>query len=258
MPEKPVCEANDIELIDPVPVTFYGINSAPGHNRARAKFVLKTWESHCPGATIQDIARSRYDNYICLIPGKRDDKVVVGAHYDKVGEGKGIADNWSGVMITSQLIEYFVHNQPEYTLEFVAFAEEERGMVGSSAYLQALLRKIEKESLVAMINIDTIGLKPVVIDEHSTAGLGCLARNTARALQIEFSQSSWDAITGDWEPFAKQNIPVLNLHSVDARTIKRIHSRRDKSGNVDEDLMQDAYHLVLNVILKLPEMSTSG
>ena len=242
-------------MINPAPVTFSGINGAPGHNRDRAKLILKTWQSYCPQTRIQDVARSGYDNYICVIPGKLDEKMTIGAHYDKVGEGKGIADNWSGAMITSRLIEYFIHNQPEYTLEFVAFAEEEKGMVGSSAYLQALLREIDKDSLVAMINIDTIGLKPVVIDEQSAAGIGCLAKNTARALQIEFSQSSWDAITGDWEPFAKLSIPVLSLHSVDARTIKRIHSRRDKSGNVDEDLLQDAYRLVLNVILKLHETS---
>lgn len=153
--------------------------------------------------------------------------------------------------IVNNLMRYFTRHQPEYTLEFVAFAEEETGMSGSLAYVRKLEQNVDAEPVMAMINVDTLGLKPVVIDKQSSPGLACLARNTAQALDVEFSQSRWNKIVGDWEPFARVGIPVLNLHSVDARNIHRIHSRKDTRANVDVDLMEEAYDLVLNVILNL-------
>lgn len=195
-----------------------------------------------------DVPQSRYNNYACLIPGVRDQRIVIGAHHDKIGAGRGTADNWSGLLITYHLMHYFRQHKPRYTLDFVAFAAEEQGMFGAAAYLA----RTDEATIAAMINIDTIGLRSLLIDKKSAPQLRCLTQAIAESLGYEYDFSNWSLLTGDAQPFLDRDIPVLNIHSVDRKTIGQIHGRRDRAGNVDRRLLDEAYRLVLNVIANLP------
>src|SRR4051812_24470046 len=39
---------------------------------------------------------TKLPNIICVLPGESDQQIIVGGHYDKVPEGRGVVDNWSG------------------------------------------------------------------------------------------------------------------------------------------------------------------
>lgn len=233
-------------VIPDTSVSLEHVNDAPRTTDLRGQLIESWWLEHCDNMHRSNIPGKRSDNLICRVEGDQKETVVIGAHYDKVQPGWGVADNWSGVVVLDALARKFQNETPELTLEFVAFAAEEPGMFGSKAYLEQTERNI-----VGMINLDTLGLQATIIAGESDALLACKARAIAESLQFPFSQKSWSDITGDWEPFIKNNVPALSLHSVDRRTIKRIHNRRDRTGNVDIGYLENAYWLSLNLIYEL-------
>ena len=231
------------------PADFHLLNQAPRGNRQRAGAALALWQLQCPRVSETKIPRSQFNNYSCVVPGSDEKRIIIGAHYDKAKSGSGVADNWSGILITRNLLEYFLQHPPRYTLEFVAFGMEEQEMKGSQAFVSAYQEELDSSrSIIAMINVDTLGLRSLLIDDRSSRHLRCLAANTATALAVDYDFSGFADITGDWQPFKAKGIPVLNLHSVDRGTIRRIHSRRDRPGNVELSYLQQVYELVLNII----------
>ncbi len=109
-------------------------------------------------------------NVLGYLPGKTDEYLVIGAHYDHLGLGEqfsmapalagtphpGADDNASGTAGVIELARYFSH-QPKMDrgILFMAFAGEEHGLLGSGYYVNHPLMPMGKA--VAMINMDMIG-----------------------------------------------------------------------------------------------------
>jgi peptidase M28-like protein len=96
-------------------------------------------------------------NVVGLLPGRLPDKrVVVGAHYDTQLECPGACDNASGVAALVEIAAAAARGpQPLRTIVFAAFADEEHGCVGSTAYCVA--HRDELDSTLAMVNLDALG-----------------------------------------------------------------------------------------------------
>jgi Iap family predicted aminopeptidase len=239
------CEINADALtrVESLP-NFDRVNAAPKRNQTREIEIDSWWQSSCRDYRTEHVPKYRSKNLICRIKGQQSAVVVIGAHYDKVQSGHGVADNWSGVVLLDELMKHFqAATPPTYTLEFAAFAAEEPGMKGSKSYLAD-----QSIPIIAMINLDTLGLQSMIITGESDRALACQTATIARSLKIPASIQSSSKITGDWEPFVKAGIPAVGLHSVTKHTIKRIHHRRDRAGNVDLRLLEDAYQIALNLI----------
>jgi Zn-dependent M28 family amino/carboxypeptidase len=93
--------------------------------------------------------------------GKREDVVVVGAHYDTVFDCPGADDNTSGVAALLELARLFKFSHPRRTLRFVAFVNEEypwfkTDAMGSLVYAKRARQR--NENIVAMISLETIGM----------------------------------------------------------------------------------------------------
>jgi Zn-dependent M28 family amino/carboxypeptidase len=92
--------------------------------------------------------------------GKPDEIVIVGAHYDAVIGSQGANDNGSGVAALLEMADMLRDRQFSRTLRFVAFTNEEppnfmTADMGSNHY--AKRSAVEKENIVAMISLETIG-----------------------------------------------------------------------------------------------------
>jgi hypothetical protein len=91
---------------------------------------------------------------------RKDDIVIVGAHYDSTFDMPGANDNASGTAALLALARAFAGRAPRATLRFVAFANEEpphfqtEGM-GSLVYARRC--KERGERVVAMLSLETIG-----------------------------------------------------------------------------------------------------
>ncbi|HEY6333496.1 MAG TPA: M20/M25/M40 family metallo-hydrolase, partial [Blastocatellia bacterium] len=97
------------------------------------------------------------DDIVLVKPGETDEKIVIGAHYDKVVWGCGAIDNWTGVATVALLYRTLKDKLFKKTLEFVLFGKEESGLFGSMAMLGPL-DKSELNNYCAMVNIDSTGL----------------------------------------------------------------------------------------------------
>ncbi|MDA7921067.1 M20/M25/M40 family metallo-hydrolase [Verrucomicrobiales bacterium] len=101
-------------------------------------------------------------NLIAELPGtsKRDEIVVIGAHYDTVPNCPGANDNGTGVAGMLALARAFAGEQQERTLRFVAFVNEEQPYfqtedMGSVRYAKKC--RMEGDRIVAMLSLDSIG-----------------------------------------------------------------------------------------------------
>lgn len=98
--------------------------------------------------------------------GKKDEMVVVSAHYDhlgmkKEGEGdliyNGANDDATGVVGVLALAEYFAKKgDNERTIVFIAFTAEEMGLIGSNHFGKG----IDASKFIAGINLEMIGKEP--------------------------------------------------------------------------------------------------
>jgi len=86
--------------------------------------------------------------------------VVVGAHYDSVNGSPAANDNGSGVAALLTLARTLATSNPQRTLRFVAFTNEEQpyfqsDLMGSYVYARAC--KSRKEKIVGMLSLETMG-----------------------------------------------------------------------------------------------------
>jgi len=109
-------------------------------------------------------------NVVGYLPGRSEEYLIVGAHYDHVGLGEqfslapslkgtvhpGADDNGSGSAGLIELARWFA-GQPRHRrgIVFVAFAAEELGLLGSNFYVDHPVLPLGKA--IAMINMDMIG-----------------------------------------------------------------------------------------------------
>ncbi len=65
-------------------------------------------ESGCKDEFLREqaVKGSKEPNMICAVPaaGEHPRKIIVGAHFDSVGSGDGIIDNWSGAVLLPSLV----------------------------------------------------------------------------------------------------------------------------------------------------------
>lgn len=92
---------------------------------------------------------------------KRPDEIVlIGAHYDTAPGTPGANDNGTGVAILLAIAAQLQHQQPERTVRFVAFANEEPPFFDTrnmgSRHTAARI-KAKKENVVAMLSLETLG-----------------------------------------------------------------------------------------------------
>ncbi len=98
--------------------------------------------------------------------------IVVGAHYDHLGMGgfgsldpdveaihNGADDNASGTVAVIEAARRLTARSGELRRDvvFVAFSAEERGLLGSSAFVRALPGGLQASDITAMLNMDMVG-----------------------------------------------------------------------------------------------------
>jgi len=103
-----------------------------------------------------------FHNLIAEISGdrKRDEIIVIGAHYDSIVGSPGANDNGSGVAALLALLERLSGSRPSRTVRFVAFANEEPPFyksehMGSAVHAQNA--QLEKQRIYLMMALETIG-----------------------------------------------------------------------------------------------------
>jgi hypothetical protein len=182
-----------------------------------------------------ETTRATVNNVLAYLPGKTDEYVIIGAHYDHLGYGNydslapsqigqihpGADDNASGTAGVLELARAFapMKGKLQRGILFASFAGEELGLLGSAHWVQQPTLPIEKA--VAMLNMDMIGR--IKDDKVYIGGVGTGSTlkaaveqaQTKSNFKIEYSPGGYSA--SDHTSFVTKRIPVLfffsGLHS---------------------------------------------
>jgi hypothetical protein len=114
-------------------------------------------------------------NVLAQLPGKTDEVIMIGAHFDHIGNDEtgncraivrkdtsdnicnGADDNASGTAMLLELARVYKQAgiTPERTIVFAHFSGEEIGLLGSHALMQS--SPFDQSRVVAMVNLDMVG-----------------------------------------------------------------------------------------------------
>jgi len=206
----------------------------------------------------QPVKGSKLPNLICLLPGSSGKVIIVGAHFDRVSEGDGVVDNWSGASLLPSLFEAVKVEARKHTYIFIGFTDEEKGEIGSRFYA----RQMTKEQVAAtdaMVNMDTLGLAPAEIwVSHSDKRLNGLIAYIAQQLNVPLTGVNVEQVgSTDSEQFAQRKIPSITIHSLTQATwnARILHSSKDKLSAIRPDDYYQTYRLLAAYVAFLDQFS---
>jgi Zn-dependent M28 family amino/carboxypeptidase len=210
------------------------------------------------GAAPSDILVDKYgnvENIIVRKQGTTGETIVIGAHYDKVADGCGAVDNWTGIVTVARLYGSLKDYQSRKTILLVAFGKEEGGLIGSSAMVRAI-KKVNLGQYCAMINIDSLGLSgPQVMDNASTKKLRILVGELAKEMNMPFAHAAIGGADADSSSFAARKIPAVTIHGMTNDWRKILHTRKDQASQINPDSVYQGYRLALALTQRLDGMA---
>ncbi len=201
------------------------------------------------------------NNVLAYMPGKTDEYIILGAHYDHLGRGNfdslapsqigqihpGADDNASGTAGLLELARLLspMKGQMQRGILFASFAGEELGLLGSAEWVKEPTKPLDKA--VAMLNMDMIGRingEKVYIGGVGTGSTFARVLNLAEAnspLKFETSQGGY--ASSDHTSFVSKRIPVLFFFS-------GLHSDYHKPSDTWEKINGNSAAQLVNVVAK--------
>ena len=192
-----------------------------------------------PGATVSYVEhlarnRRRVRNVVGVLAGsdsaKSREALVIGAHYDHVGLGgrlsvspertgeihNGADDNASGTAAIIEMARLAAGQRSRFprTLVFVAFAGEERGLLGSIHYTTT--PALPMDDTIAMINLDMVGRANGSVDVSGLELSPSLeadlqAAGAASGNQLRVRREGPGAGRSDDSSFIARRVPAINF-----------------------------------------------
>jgi Zn-dependent M28 family amino/carboxypeptidase len=202
------------------------------------------------GASASEITTTRFpgaENLVVKRSGSTDETILIGAHYDFTDLGCGAIDNWSGIVAMSHVYKSIRALEQKKTVLFIAFDNEEKGLVGA----QAMANAITKEDLpryCAMINIDSFGLaQPFAMSNTSSRSLIRVAEDAASMLQLPFHSAPINGADADSSAFLARKIPSVTFAGIGSDWFSVLHTVKDQKEKVDPRSVYVGYRLALAV-----------
>ncbi len=231
-------------------------DSVPCKNGDRLKAVKSLFEKM--GAKPEEITVEKIrsaENVVITKPGtdNSQEKVVIGAHYDKTSNGCGAVDNWTGVVTLGHVYRTFKDHPFKKTVIFVAFGREEEGLVGSSEMAGAI-KKEESAQYCAMINIDSLGMgMPQTLDNVSSKKLIDFTANLAKEMNLPFAAVRVEGASSDSASFIRKKIPAVTIHSLTNEWRNILHTGFDQSSKIKPESVYLSYRLVTAMLFRIAE-----
>jgi Zn-dependent M28 family amino/carboxypeptidase len=184
-------------------------------------------------------------------PAASPDTIFIGAHYDKADRGCGAVDNWTGIVLVAHMYKTLARAPLRKSLMFVAFGNEERGLVGSRAMLDRISDADRKRSC-AMVNLDSFDRSaPQVLDNASNPKLAAMVGELAVRMNVPFSHAGLRLSDSDSTSFNRVGIPAVTLHGMSHDFRSVLHTDRDQASIVDPDSLNLGYRLALGVVAEI-------
>ena len=180
-----------------------------------------------------------------------DEVITVTAHYDSVEFSKGAYDNGAGSVLIMKLYEYFMNNAPKRTLRFIWCGSEERGLLGSKAYVNSLTEE-EIEKIIFNINVDVAG--SVLGTEYASIMAENALVDYVDYISNEVSfpiVTRQDIYSSDSIPFSDKGVPAINLMRFGRPGAAHIHNRHDTMSFISKESLEKSYFFLEYLSQKL-------
>ncbi len=197
-------------------------------------------------------------NIIAVRQGKRQDAIVIGAHYDSADFNvPGAADNASGVGVLLELARVLGQQALDSTYILVGFGAEEAGLVGSRYFTD----NYDLSHIKLMVNLDMVGEgKIVALDGGGKNSAPPWLMRAAYAAVKEqglkpemrrdfmlLARNSRDGGTSDFSPFLDKWIPAIGLGQ-GGKPARYYHQPTDTMEHVDENTLAACGRIVSSII----------
>ncbi len=174
----------------------------------------------------EKLATKNVAGIITFSGGESEEIVAFTAHYDSVEFSSGSYDNGTGTITVLEMLSYFKEHEHKMTLKFILCGSEEKGLLGSKAYVEKHKDELEKYRL--NINID---MTAVVLGFN----IACVSANTDLVNYIDYLgkikgypiKVNQGVYSSDSTPFADYKVPSLSFARISPRGGEEIHSRKD-------------------------------
>jgi len=209
---------------------------------------------------------ARVNNVLAYLPGKSDEYIIIGAHYDHLGRGDsnslapsqigrihpGADDNASGTAGVLELARLFapLKGQLDRGILFMNFSGEELGLLGSAYWVKHPTLPLDK--CAAMINMDMIGR--IRDNKVFIGGLGTgstfkpILDSAEKQTGFKFEVSPGGYSASDHTSFVAAKIPVLfffsGLHA-------DYHKPSDTADKINAPSAAQLLNMVADVMLQL-------
>lgn len=176
-------------------------------------------------------------NVIAELPGRRDEWLALTAHYDSTALSHGSYDNMSGCVGLLGVMEALKNKPLNYGLRFIFCGSEERGLLGSKAYVRD--HESELPQIALNINLDMIGtimgkfIARVSAEEALSHYLGYLGAELGFPVEAKVGVYSSDST-----PFADKGVPAVSLARIAGGSVAPIHCRYDRPDVLSMEQLQ--------------------
>lgn len=176
-------------------------------------------------------------NVIAEIPGKRDEWITLTAHYDSTSLSHGAYDNMTGAAGLLGIMDALKGQELNYGLRFLFCGSEERGLLGSKAYVRD--HEADLEKTVLNINIDMIGCILGKMISRVSAEDKLAHYITYMGAEVGFPIAARTGVySSDSTPFADKGVPALSFARLAGGNAAPIHCRYDTMEVLSMDQLQ--------------------
>ena len=187
------------------------------------------------------IKQREYDgeshNVIAEIPGKTDEWITLSAHYDTTALSHGSYDNMTGCVGILGVLEALKNKPLNYGLRLVFCGSEERGLLGSKAYVRD--HEAELNRIALNVNLDMSGTIMGKFIARVSAEEALAHYITYMGAELGFPVSAKTGVySSDSTPFADKGVPALSFARLANDSVAPIHCRFDRPDVLSMEQLQ--------------------
>ena len=201
-------------------------------------------------------------NIVAELPGRSDEWIVVGGHYDGHDIAQGAMDNLSGTAVTMELARVLKPYEGKFKrgIRFICFGCEEIGVTGSTSYVADHLDQMKKTAI--MVNLElgglayTDGMKHAAFTVYQPPEMKQWIEEFLKEVAYATSIRTGMSTASDHWPFVMQGVPAIYMH--EEPSMRQFvqgrgwgHTTADSMDKVDSRNLQEGTMLMARLLLRL-------
>lgn len=192
-------------------------------------------QAECPG------------NIVVVLAGEISDAIIVSAHLDRAGSGRGAVDDFSGVVMQGMLYLYFKDRHHRHTLVFAVFDGEEVGQMGSRRFIEE--SRWISGRVTAVVNLECLGVMlPHSWAEGSSDRLEDMLTRVGKKWGMDCGPVSIKNVSADSIPFLRAGYPAITIEGIGPEHIGLLGTDWDRQSVVRGDILDATFTVLVDFI----------